>query len=619
MHVSSVCIYTRVCVCPLYMIFNMLLHRRATEVQNQTVLVHNSSRRLCVCHCRKSTCARLSRPDPANSASRRHEPTRGHRYADLSMKWWYQWVLAVVLSNNWLQIVASTANSAYAAKETLDVIVEHKTLRPQDERVIRVFLDHQVKCNLVISSIVKTHVPERRRFSKKYKLLTSTKRMRVAIAKNFFFFGPSTYFHKAPETWGMKRWYQSVSLIRTDTATGAELCIIVVMLVTLNQKSSPWPAHTPGNRRGSPTNIFSSIMHSLRVCANELPITCCHKFSNGLYTWSAICFCKNGLFQLFLDMFLICVTTVGAMFWQVFVFLPMVVRWTSHSRGALGAGRCCDTRTFSVWHMLMTFSLNFVEQDCKMNPGGMQEILSRDVPTMLRRLGGGLWSACCPSLIILAYVPAQCSCTPLSAPLPMTTWHFWKSPSKLRHKSTLYIEHSCCLLFLHSFAIISLFVFDMLHTRWCHLLTSSFFYLVFPLFSFSVKHAGHVFGELVTICCAIVWQSFPCVTLCRTMIEILFFAGSPEQTNFSQVFFNCWTHHKPRAATPKRHRTGTKQYQPHTFWKQIPKKKNSQTANEKHNTHTQTKNIQNYKIPRKKKNEKKKTCFNPPTMKNSVK
>ena len=40
--------------------------------------------------------------------------------------------------------------------------------------------------------------------------------------------------------------------------------------------------------------------------------------------------------------------------------------------------------------MLMTFSLDIVERDCKMNAGDMREILSSDVATVPRCLGGVL-------------------------------------------------------------------------------------------------------------------------------------------------------------------------------------------------------------------------------------
>ena len=102
--------------------------------------------------------------------------------------------------------------------------------------------------------------------------------------------------------------------------------------------------------------------------------------------------------------------------WRVDGYHTRVEPWVSWLHE-----RCCDTRMFSVCRMPMTFSLNFGEPDCKMNAGDMREILSSDVATVLRRLGGMLCSACCLSLIILAHIPCQCRCTLLSAPLFMMT------------------------------------------------------------------------------------------------------------------------------------------------------------------------------------------------------
>ena len=58
---------------------------------------------------------------------------------------------------------------------------------------------------------------------------------------------------------------------------------------------------------------------------------------------------------------------------------------------------------------------------------------------------------CYPPLIRLAPIHCQCSCTPLSAPLVVTTRNVYISPSRLRQKAQVHIGNSCCLLFLYTF------------------------------------------------------------------------------------------------------------------------------------------------------------------------
>ena len=249
--------------------------------------------------------------------------------------------------------------------------------------------------------------------------------------------------------------------------------------------------------------------------------------------------------------------------------------------------RCCDTRMFSVWHMLTTFSLNFVAQDqCGRHARNFSKGCCDSAKT-LKGTGCDLYVL----LIILAHIPGQCSCTLHSAPLPMSSWHFCLSPSRARHKRTLYIEHSCCVLFLHCFFnyfSIFLICFKIIGAMFWHvLLFTKCFHCYHSLLNILDMFLGIGPNLLLRDCWTklymgdtLLWHDWNFV-LRRFFKTNQFCASIFQLLNTSQIQSN----------NAKTSTTRKKQYkkQPNSTWKNT--------------THTNN-NMQTYKNPEKNKNKK---------------